>query len=150
MVVRAPLNGTVVPLQEVPDPVFAQTLVGPGVAIMPGPGRQTILAPISGRLLKLKPHAFIVAEGRTAILVHLGIDTVLLAGAASELVAYEKQMIRAGEPVMFWDPAQVAAAGLSAICPVVALDAALDEVFGIVQGLVVAGGDLFSWREKHG
>jgi PTS system glucose-specific IIA component len=123
--VVAPLKGKVISLQEVPDPVFAQTLVGPGVAILPDSGPQTVLAPISGRLLKLKPHAFVIADGRTAVLVHLGIDTVLLNGAASALLAHEKQMVRAGEPIMRWDPDRVAEAGLSAICPVVALDAPL-------------------------
>jgi glucose-specific phosphotransferase system IIA component len=141
----APLKGKVISLQEVPDPVFAQTLVGPGVAILPDPGPQTIVAPISGRLLKLKPHAFVVADGRTAVLVHLGIDTVLLNGAASALLAQEKQMVQAGEPIMRWDPDRVAEAGLSAICPVVALDAPLDAVTLAAEGEVDAGGDLFHW-----
>jgi glucose-specific phosphotransferase system IIA component len=146
--VVAPLKGKVISLQEVPDPVFAQTLVGPGVAILPDSGLQTVVAPISGRLLKLKPHAFVVADGRTAVLVHLGIDTVLLNGAASALLAQEKQMVRAGEPIMRWDPDRVAEAGLSAICPVVALDAPLDAVTAAVEGDVDAGGELFQWTPR--
>jgi PTS system N-acetylglucosamine-specific IIA component len=148
VVVTAPLTGLIVPLSEVPDPVFAQRLVGPGLAISPLPQRQTILSPIGGRLLKLKPHAFIVAEGRTAVLVHLGIDTVLLDGAASWLIAVEKQIVRAGEPIMHWDPALVTAAGLSAICPVVALDAPVDAVGDLAHGEVIAGAELFTWRER--
>jgi len=148
VVVIAPLTGLIVALSEVPDPVFAQRLVGPGLAIAPAQQRQTVLSPIDGRLLKLKPHAFIVAEGRTAVLVHLGIDTVLLDGAASTLLAVEKQVVRAGEPIMYWDPALVAGAGLSAICPVVALDAPPDAVANLAHGEVLAGAELFTWRER--
>ncbi len=146
--VIAPLTGLVVPLADVPDPVFAQRLVGPGLAISPAPVRQIVLCPIDGRLLKLKPHAFIVADGRTAVLVHLGIDTVLLDGAASSLIAVEKQVVKAGEPIMYWDPGLVAAAGLSTICPVVALDAAPEAVADLAEGEVVAGAELFTWRER--
>lgn len=146
--VVAPITGKVISLQEVPDPVFAQTLVGPGVAILPESGPQIVLAPISGRLLKLKPHAFVVADGRTAVLVHLGIDTVLLNGAASVLLAQEKQMVRAGEPIMRWDPGRVAEAGLSEICPVVALDAPLDAVTHAAEGDIEAGGELFLWSAR--
>jgi sugar PTS system EIIA component len=146
--VVAPIRGKVISLQEVPDPVFAQVLVGPGVAILPDAGAQTVLAPISGRLLKLKPHAFVIADGRSAVLVHLGIDTVLLNGAASVLLAHEKQMVRAGEPIMRWDPDRVAQAGLSTICPVVALDAPLDAVTGAAAGDVDAGGELFQWSPR--
>jgi PTS system N-acetylglucosamine-specific IIA component len=142
------LTGLIVPLSEVPDPVFAQRLVGPGLAISPSLQRQTVLSPIDGRLLKLKPHAFIVAEGRTAVLVHLGIDTVLLDGAASSLIAVEKQVVRTGEPIMLWDPALVSDAGLSAICPVVALDAPTDAVANLAQGEVISGAELFTWRER--
>jgi PTS system N-acetylglucosamine-specific IIA component len=148
VVVTAPLTGLIVPLSEVPDPVFAQRLVGPGLAISPASQRQTILSPIDGRLLKLKPHAFIVAEGRTAVLVHLGIDTVLLDGAASTLIAVEKQLVKAGEPIMYWDPVLVETAGLSAICPVVALDAPADAVGDLAHGEVIAGAELFTWRER--
>lgn len=148
MVIKAPLEGVVLPLQDVPDPVFSEFLVGPGVAILPGPGQQTIVAPMGGRLLKLKPHAFVVAVGNRAILVHLGIDTVRLNGGASELLAVEKQMVKAGDPVMRWHPARVTDAGLSAICPVIALDAPLDALASVAEGEVAAGGDLFSWEQN--
>jgi PTS system glucose-specific IIA component len=147
IVVKAPLSGIIVPLEDVPDPDFADILVGPGVAIIPGFYQQPVLAPISGRLLKLKPHAFVIADGRRAVLVHLGIDTVRLNGAASTLLVTEKQMIRAGDPVMLWDPSAVTMAGLSAICPVVALDALPGAVATVTSGKVTAGGDLFTWQE---
>lgn len=63
--IASPLDGTLMPLSEVPDPVFAQGLVGPGVALEPtGEGDVTVVAPVAGRIVKLHPHAFVIqAEG---------------------------------------------------------------------------------------
>jgi PTS system N-acetylglucosamine-specific IIA component len=146
MAVTAPLSGIAVPLHKVPDPVFAKAIVGPGVAITPSVERQLVLAPISGRLTKLKPHAFVIVgdDGR-AVLVHLGIDTVQLNGSDSELIAAEGQRVAAGDPVARWDPQRVMEAGLSPLCPVIALEAAPEVISMVAEGPVAAGADLFTW-----
>lgn len=144
LTVTAPLAGTAVPLSEVPDPVFADAIVGPGVAIRPDPGSRSVTAPIAGVLLKVKPHAFVVVspDGH-AVLVHLGIDTVSLDGAGFTVLATEGSQVSIGDPVVEWDPAAVAARGLSTICPVVALEAtALSDN---VAGPVVPGEPIFTW-----
>lgn len=111
-------------VSDVPDPVFAKGLVGPGRAIRPLPGRQVAVAPIAGTLLKLHPHAFVVVDETAgqAVLVHLGIDTVHMQGEGFELIAAEGAQVRAGDEVVGWDPATVEAAGHSPICAVVVLD----------------------------
>lgn len=119
----SPVPGTVLPLTEVPDPVFAQAMVGPGVAIEPDrTGRQDVVAPCAGVIGALHPHAFAVEtiDGR-AVLVHVGIDTVTLAGLGFEVHVERGQRVHAGERVLTWSPVDVAAAGLSTVCPVVAL-----------------------------
>jgi sugar PTS system EIIA component len=147
MVVVAPLSGIALPLHKVPDPVFAKAIVGPGVAITPNAEEQLVLAPISGRLIKLKPHAFVIAgpDGH-AILVHLGIDTVQLNGSDTQLLASEGQLISVGDPVARWHPERVIAAGLSPVCPVIALEASPEVISTIAEGPVTAGADLFTWR----
>lgn len=146
MTVTSPLNGIALPLHRVPDPVFAKAIVGPGVAITPTAEEQLVLAPISGRLIKLKPHAFVIAgaDGH-CVLVHLGIDTVQLNGSDSELLATEGQLVSAGDPVARWHPQRVIAAGLSPVCPVIALDAAPGVISTIADGPVAAGAALFLW-----
>jgi sugar PTS system EIIA component len=146
--VRAPVAGRAVRLADVPDEVFAQGLVGPGTAINPKPAPDDALAPVSGLLAKLHPHAFVVvAEGGRGVLVHLGIDTVQLRGAGFELLAKEGEPVAAGQPVVRWDPAAVAASGRSPVCPVVALDASWSALSAVVeQGEVVAGDPLFVWE----
>jgi sugar PTS system EIIA component len=146
--VRAPVAGRAVRLADVPDEVFAQGLVGPGTAINPKPAPDDALAPVSGLLAKLHPHAFVVvAEGGRGVLVHLGIDTVQLRGAGFELLAKEGEPVAAGQPVVRWDPAAVAASGRSPVCPVVALDASWSALSAVVeQGEVAAGDPLFVWE----
>ena len=60
--ITAPIAGAVVALAEVPDPVFAEEIVGPGAAIDPGEAASlTAVAPVAGRLSSLKPHAFVIS-----------------------------------------------------------------------------------------
>lgn len=146
LTVAAPVPGTVVPMAEVPDPVFADGLVGPGVAIVPDPDAYLVTAPVSGTLAKVKPHAFVVvSRPGYAVLVHLGIDTVRLDGTGFTELAAEGTAIRAGDPVVRWDPAAVAARGLPATCPVVALDAPATAIAAVASGRVRSGDPLFTW-----
>jgi PTS system glucose-specific IIA component len=146
LLVAAPLAGRAISLSEVPDPVFAQAMVGPGAAVDPERGPLDAVAPIAGTLVKLKPHAFVVAgpDGR-GVLVHLGIDTVNLDGEGFALLAAEGDEVLAGTPVIRWDPAGIEARGLSPVCPVIALDAAPDSVEPQPPGPVGPGSPLFRW-----
>jgi glucose-specific phosphotransferase system IIA component len=147
IVVTAPVPGTAAPLTEVPDPVFAGAMVGPGVAIWPDLGTADVVSPIAGTLVKLKPHAFVVQEpGGRAVLVHLGIDTVGLNGDGFTVVATEGQQVQAGEVVVRWSPGDVARRGLSPVCPVVALDAPADAIVEPAAGAISAGDMLFTWN----
>lgn len=145
--VHAPVPGRVVLMGDVPDPVFAASLVGPGVALDPSRSRHRAVAPIGGRLVKLHPHAFVVVtkDGR-GVLVHLGIDTVQLKGEGFTLLAAEGDEVESGASVVEWDPAAVEVGGRSPVCPVVALDAAAGDLAVVVEGGEVAAGvELFTW-----
>ena len=147
LVVFAPVPGRVVRMADVPDPVFAASLVGPGAAVDPIRSRHRAVAPVGGRIVKLHPHAFVVVtpDGR-GVLVHLGIDTVQLKGEGFTLLAAEGDEVAAGAPVVEWDPAAVEAGGRSPLCPVVALDAAADALQLIADGGEIAvGAGLFTW-----
>lgn len=121
--VLSPAAGTNLAVSDVPDPVFSYGLVGPGVAVVPRGGLQQALAPVSGKLVKLHPHAYvIVAETGDAVLVHLGVDTVHMQGAGFRTLVSESDQVQAGDAVVEWDPDVVAATGRSTICCVVVLD----------------------------
>ncbi|MBW8484544.1 PTS sugar transporter subunit IIA [Actinomadura parmotrematis] len=145
--VLSPVPGRVVGLAGVPDPVFAQAMVGPGTAVDPARGPGAAAAPVAGTIVKLHPHAYVVvdAEGH-GVLVHLGIDTVQLKGAGFELLAAEGDRVEAGQPVVAWDPAAIEAGGRSPVCAVVALDAGADALSGVREdGDVERGAELFAW-----
>ncbi|MCB7136362.1 PTS sugar transporter subunit IIA [Cellulosimicrobium marinum] len=147
--VRAPLDGTVVALADVPDPVFSGQVVGPGVAVEPAAGgEQTVVAPADGRVATLFPHAFALEtpDGRT-VLVHLGIDTVRLGGEGFSVRVAVGDAVRAGDPLLTWRPDDVAAAGFATVCPVVALEAVPGAVVTVppTGTRVQAGDPLLSW-----
>ena len=82
---------------------------------------------------------------RTRILVHLGIDTVQLQGEGFELLVAVGDEVTTGTPVVRWDPSAVAAAGRSAVCPVIALDASSGAVERLAGERAEPGTELFRW-----
>lgn len=145
MIVVAPVAGLVLPLTEVPDPVFAESMVGPGLALRPPPAPVTAVSPVDGRVSTLHPHAYVVVQGDRGVLVHLGIDTVRLDGAGFELLVEAGATVSCGQPMVRWDPAAVQRGGLSPVCPVVALDATAGELSEPAAGELSAGDALFVW-----
>lgn len=142
MQVVAPVSGTSREVSDVPDPVFASGMVGPGLAIDPGTTTQTAVAPVSGRLAKLHPHAYlVVTDAGVGVLVHLGIDTVTLRGDGFALLATEDARVQAGQAVVRWDPAYVAGTGRSPMCAVVVLDVPDRAVLARPTGSTVTAGE---------
>jgi sugar PTS system EIIA component len=146
--VSSPLSGTVIALAEVPDPVFAGAMVGPGTAVDPVREPTEAVAPVDGIVVSLHPHAYVVVDRHGhGVLTHLGIDTVQLGGEGFELLVGKGDTVRRGQPVVRWDPAHVAAGGKSPVCPVVALEAGAADLADVVEsGDVRAGDPLFSWN----
>ncbi|GLY65690.1 PTS sugar transporter subunit IIA [Amycolatopsis taiwanensis] len=147
LLVASPVAGTVMPMSEVPDPVFAEAMVGPGLAVEPAGGRQDAVAPVDGTVITLHPHAFVIAtEDGKGVLVHLGIDTVKQKGDGFTLHVVKGEPVRAGQPLIGWDPEAVRAAGYSPVVPVVALDAQPGMLSGFrAAGEVTTGEALFVW-----
>ena len=121
--VVAPVEGRAVALQEVPDPVFSQGMVGYGAAIDPPRRVIDAVAPVGGKILKLLPHAYIVMTAdNVGILVHLGLDTVQLQGEGFTTHVAEGDNVTAGQVVITYDVPSVEAAGHNPIVPVVVMD----------------------------
>jgi sugar PTS system EIIA component len=118
--VLAPLDGTVVALEDVPDEVFAQKMAGDGVAI--APSGSVAVAPISGDLVKLFPggHAFGISTSESVeLIVHIGLDTIELKGEGFENIATEGQQVKAGTPIVRFDRATIERKGKMIVSPVV-------------------------------
>lgn len=149
--IGAPLPGTLVPLSAVPDPVFAQEIVGPGVAIEPAADIAAIVvsAPVAGRVASLFPHAFALqtSSGHT-VLVHLGIDTVRLDGHGFDLHVAVGDELASGDRVITWDTDVTRGEGLATVCPVVALqgDPAQVRAVAPLGSQVDAGEPIAGWH----
>jgi sugar PTS system EIIA component len=144
--VLAPIPGQAVPLGSVPDPVFSQGMVGCGAAIQPPLQVVTAVAPISGTIVQLHPHAYAIADANDwGVLVHLGIDTVNLNGAGFTTLAKVGDVVTAGQPIVKYDVPAIVAKGLNPITPVIAtnvFDAA--GIHSAANGPIAAGAPLFT------
>lgn len=119
-ILKAPLTGKVVPIEEVPDPVFADKVVGDGLAI--DPTGNVMVAPCDGVIGKIfeTNHAFSMeTSSGVELFVHFGIDTVELKGEGFKRIAKEGQQIKMGEPVVEVDLALLKEKARSIITPIV-------------------------------
>ena len=127
----APLSGKIVPVEEVPDAVFAEKMVGDGIAIEPS-GGDLILAPIDGKVEKIfdTNHAFsIVTDSGIELFVHFGIDTVQLEGKGFERLVEEGKTVKRGTPIIKYDYEFLKANAKTVITPVIISN--IDEFAGL-------------------
>ena len=121
--VLAPVGGRALTLSEVPDPVFSQGMVGHGAAVDPPQQVVDAVAPVSGKILKLLPHAYVIMTAdNVGVLVHLGLDTVTLSGAGFTAHVAQGDTVTAGQKIITYDVPAIIAAGLSPVVPVVVMD----------------------------
>jgi sugar PTS system EIIA component len=116
----APVNGEIVPLEDVPDPVFSQKMMGEGVAMVPAEGN--IYAPVNGTIILIAAtkHAIgIRAEDGTEILIHVGLETVALNGTGFSLAVKEGEKISVGQLLMEVDWDYIKIHAKSIVTPIV-------------------------------
>lgn len=103
-VIKAPVEGRLMDVTNIPDETFASGLMGPTYAIKPTDNN--VCAPVSGTISMIADslHAFGI-EGDTGveILIHIGVDTVKLAGEGFEQLLKSGQRVQAGDPVIKFD-----------------------------------------------
>ena len=139
--VFAPLDGELVELEKVPDEVFAEKMVGDGVAI--DPTGLVAVSPVNGTLVKLfeTGHAFGVAtDSGVELIVHIGLDTVELNGQGFEKIATEGQAVQVGTPIVRYDRNLLANLARSVLSPVVLVSQG--TLTNRATGVVQAGRDV--------
>ena len=120
---RQPIAGTVVPLAQVPDPMFSQGTMGPGLAI--DPAGDTVVAPADGIVTTVFPTGHAVGmtlDDGTELLIHVGIDTVDLKGRGFQALVQQGEGVHAGHPLLRIDTSVIRGAGYSPITPVIVLN----------------------------
>ncbi|WP_222705782.1 N-acetylglucosamine-specific PTS transporter subunit IIBC [Salidesulfovibrio onnuriiensis] len=120
MKLLAPVDGEIVPIENTPDPVFAEKTVGDGVAIVPTGDK--MVAPADGTIGKIfeTNHAFsMITDGGLEVFVHFGIDTVELKGEGFTRLAEPGAKVSKGDPIIGFDLALLKEKAKSVITPVV-------------------------------
>ena len=94
----APVNGNILPITEVPDPVFSEKMMGEGVAFIPTDGM--FRSPVNGKVVQVFPthHAIgLVTNDGTEILIHIGLETVALEGKGFSMKVEEGDEVTVGQ-----------------------------------------------------
>ncbi|SAK92171.1 phosphoenolpyruvate--protein phosphotransferase [Caballeronia calidae] len=139
----APLSGVMVQLETVPDPVFAQKMVGDGVSI--DPTSDELLCPLPGKVTQLHraAHAVTVTgESGLQVLIHIGLDTVMLRGEGFTPLVKEGDTVTTGQPLIRFDPVVVGARAVSLLTQMVIANGELVTRYVPATGLVTAGQDV--------
>ena len=139
-VVYAPLTGKAVPLEQVPDPVFSEKVLGDGVAIIPEDGR--IVSPVDGQIESVAEtgHAYgFSTEDGLELLVHVGLETVSLKGECFKVHVKEGDQVKKGDLVAEVDLKYLAEKNINPITPVLICSDIDDQDLKCAEGGVEAG-----------
>ncbi len=140
--ILAPFAGRLVAVADLPDPVFAQGIMGGGIAIDPEEvPLLTAASPCAGSVAKLFPggHGVAIESAAGPILLHLGLDTVALKGVGLTALVGDGDPIVAGQPLVELAAASIRAGGTSLLTPIVAIGGQRVELVAAVGGQVQAG-----------
>ena len=110
---KAPLSGHVIPMEQIPDQVFSQGVLGQGVGIEPT--GNVVVAPadaIVSTVIEDSKHACgLLLDNGVELLIHVGMDTVTMGGDGFQLHVKEGDRVHAGDKLITFDPEKIRAAG---------------------------------------
>ncbi|ANB56300.1 PTS system, glucose subfamily, IIA component domain protein [Anoxybacillus sp. B7M1] len=119
-IIFAPLNGRIIPLEEVPNPTFSHKFLGDGIAIMPNDGQ--VVAPVDGRVANIfrSKHAIgILSNKGVEILIHVGLETVLLNGEGFTVHVKRGEMVKRGDLLLSFHLKTIKKRAASLLTPVI-------------------------------
>lgn len=138
--VIAPINGKVISLDEVPDPVFSDRVLGEGCAVIPEDGK--IYSPVNGKISSIADtcHAYgIESDDGLEILIHFGLETVSLKGQGFTSHVKVGDKVKIGDLIAEVDLELLQKHNINLITPVLICDGIEDKVMTVNEGMVKAG-----------
>ena len=148
VILVAPVAGWLTPLKEVPDPVFADGMMGPGIAIDPTDG--VVRAPADATIVSIPESAHAVTlrfENGAELLIHVGLETVALKGAGFRAISSAGAQVKVGDPLIEVDLAAVADGARSLVTPIVLASEGFDLELETASRRVAAGERIGAIRE---
>lgn len=140
--VYAPMEGQAVAITEVPDPTFAEAMLGNGIAIQPTDGK--VVSPVDGTVDMMfdTGHAVsLVSDSGIEILIHIGLETVSLEGKPFKIAVKSGDKVKKGQLLVEADLEAIKAAGLPIITPVVICNTDNYSKFKTNIGKIVTNAD---------
>ncbi|MED3727167.1 PTS sugar transporter subunit IIA [Priestia endophytica] len=131
--ITAPLTGRIFSLENVPDPVFSQKMMGEGFAIEPTNGE--VVAPIDGEIIQLfhTKHAIgLKTENGAEIIIHVGLETVAMEGDGFTAHVKEGSKVKKGDKLLTVDLEKVREKAKSTVTPVVVTNSADSEKISLI------------------
>ncbi|WP_027409334.1 PTS glucose transporter subunit IIA [Anoxybacteroides tepidamans] len=116
----APLNGRVIPIEEVPNPTFSHKFLGDGIAIIPSDGK--VVSPVDGRIINIfgSKHAIgILSDKGLEILIHVGLETVLLNGEGFTLHVKRGERVKKGDLLLSFNLRFIKRKAASIVTPII-------------------------------
>lgn len=142
--IYSPVDGQIVELEKVNDPVFSSGAMGKGIAVKPS--GNTVVSPVDGlvQIAFETGHAYgLKSKDGVEVLIHIGIDTVSLDGKGFEQKVAANQEVKKGDVLGTFDSAVIKDAGLDdTIMVIVTNTADYAEVSPVASGAVKAGDNL--------
>ena len=141
--IKAPAEGQLITLDNVPDEVFSTGMMGQGIAIQPSNGK--IFSPIDGTVQTIFPtkHAIgLVGEQGAEVLIHMGLDTVNLEGKGYDILVTEGQTVSVGDSLVNMDLQVIQSGGYQTITPVILTNSADFEAVTTQAEQTVEVGDV--------
>lgn len=148
MTVMAPIDGKVIPLEQIPDETFATAILGPGCGIEPT--GDTVYAPFDGTITQVAStlHAIgITSDDGIELLIHVGMDTVEMQGKGFTSLVKEEQKVKAGTALLKVDLDAIRAANHPTTTAIIVTNGDdLPKLHIIADGIVSTGTPLFKFE----
>ena len=139
----APMAGAAVSVTEVPDPTFAEGMLGDGIAIIPTDGKVCAPCDATVDMMFTTGHAVsLTTETGAEILIHVGLETVSLEGKPFKVHVASGDKVKKGQLLMEADLAAIKAAGLNTITPMLVCNSADFSALNKTVGKDVTNADV--------
>lgn len=138
--ILSPATGQSVRLEDVPDPVFADKILGDGAAVIPSDGR--IVSPVDAEVVSVAEtlHAYgLKTQEGLELLIHIGLDTVKLKGACFRSHVKNGDRVKAGDLLAEVDLEALAKEGINPVTPVLVCEGLEGRTLNMAEGAVKAG-----------
>jgi PTS system N-acetylglucosamine-specific IIC component len=115
-----PIEGEIIPITDVEDPVFSEKMMGDGFAIIPANG--SVVSPVDGEIMNVFPtkHAIAIKSKQGfEILIHVGLETVNLKGEGFTVLVEEGEKVTIGKEILRFDLDYIKKSAPSTVTPVI-------------------------------